>query len=152
MAMTLDSTLITASAVAFGSVVGAIATIATTWITQRNQSIRGHLEWNHRERESLYGEFIKEAARLAADALHHSLDEPEKLVALYGVLGRIRLLSGQQVLREAEECVRQIVHLYAEPNLTPAQFQDALDGNTFDPIKNFSTACRQELSQPVPFQ
>ena len=96
---------------AFGSLVGAAATVATTWITQRNQAIRGHFEWNLREREALYGEFIKEASRLAVDALHHSLDDPEKFVALYGVLGRIRLISSDEVLQQAEQCVRQIVDL-----------------------------------------
>ncbi len=150
--MTFDSALVAASAAAFGSLVGAAATIATTLITQRNQAIRGHLEWNVRERESLYGDFIKEASRLAVDALDHSLDEPEKLVAVYGVLGRIRLLAGEHVLREAEQCVRQIVDLYSKPNLTPQQIHNALDERSFDPVKNFSSACREELNKLVRFQ
>src|SRR5262249_18427545 len=117
--MAVDTTLITASAAALGSLVGAAATVATTWMTQRSQFIRGHTEWKLRERESLYGDFIKEASRLAVDALDHTLDEPEKLVALYGTLGRIRLISGDQVLHEAEECCRLIFELYSQPNLTP---------------------------------
>ena len=148
--MTLDSTLITASAVAFGSLVGAAATVATTWISQRNQAIRGHLEWNLHEREALYGEFIKEASRLAVDALNHSLDEPAKLVTLYGVLGRIRLLSGEHVLQQAEQCVRQIVERYSQPNLTPQQIRNTIDQPQFDPVKNFSEACRRELTKLVP--
>ena len=150
MPMTLDSTLATASALAFGSLIGAAATVATTWITQRNQALRSHLEWNLREREALYGEFIKEASRLAVDALHHSLDEPEKLVALYGVLGRIRLLAGEHVLQQAELCVQQIVDLYSKANLTLQQIHEAIDAHQFDPVKNFSSACRQELSKLVP--
>ena len=151
MPVTFDSTFTTASALAFGSLIGAAATVATTWITQRNQALRSHLEWNLREREALYGEFIKEASRLAVDALYHSLDEPEKLVALYGVLGRIRLLAGEHVLQQAEQCVQTIVDLYSEPNLTPQQIHEALDARKFDPVKNFSSACRQELSKLVPF-
>src|SRR5262245_66306264 len=143
--MTVDSALIAATAAAVRSLVGAAATIATTWMTQRTQIIRGHMEWKLRERESLYGEFIKEASRLAVDALDHTLDEPEKLVALYGTLGRIRLLSGDQVLREAEECCGQIFELYSQPNLTAAQVREALIAHRFDPIKRFSTACRVEL-------
>jgi hypothetical protein len=149
--MTLDGTLITAGAAAFGSLVGAVATVSTTWFTQRNQAIRGNLEWNLRERESLYGEFITEASRLAVDALYHSLEEPEKLVALYGILGRIRLLAGEHVLQEAERCVEQIVNLYSQPNLTSQQIYDALHGHRFDPVKCFSAACRQELIQLVPY-
>lgn len=148
--MTFDSALLTASAAAFGSLVGAAATIFTTWITQRHQAIRGSVEWNLRERAAVYGEFIKEASRVAADALQHSFDEPEKLVALYGVLGRIRLISGDEVLCEAEECVRQIVSLYSQPNLTPEQIRYALQEHRFDPIQGFSSACRGELQKTVP--
>jgi hypothetical protein len=148
--MTIDSTLLTASAAALGSLVGAAATIATTWMTQRTQMIRGHTEWKLRERESLYGEFIKEASRLAVDALDHSLDEPEKLVALYGTLGRIRLISGDQVLHEAEECIRKIFELYARPNMSPDQFRQELHAHRFDPLKSFSTACRAELLGSTP--
>jgi len=148
--MTVDSALLTASAAAVGSLVGAAATIATTWMTQRTQIVRGHMEWKLRERESLYGEFIKEASRLAVDALDHTLDEPEKLVALYGTLGRIRLISGDQVLHEAEECCRQIFELYSRPNLTPLQFREELDAHRFDPVKKFSAACRAELLRSTP--
>jgi hypothetical protein len=148
--MTVDSALLTASAAAVGSLVGAAATIATTWMTQRTQIVRGHMEWNLRERESLYGEFIKEASRLAVDAMDHTLDEPEKVVALYGILGRIRLISGDQVLHEAEECCRQIFELYSRPNLTPLQFREELDAHRFDPVKKFSAACRNELLQLAP--
>jgi hypothetical protein len=148
--MTLDSALLTAGAAAFGSLIGAAATVLTTWITQRHQAIRGSVEWNLRERAAVYGEFIIEASRVAADALQHSFDEPEKLVALYGVLGRIRLISGDEVLREAEGCVRQIVSLYSQPNLTPEQIRDALEEHRFDPMQGFSSACRRELQKTVP--
>ena len=148
--MTVDTTLVTATAAAVGSLVGAAATIAAAWMTQRSQLIRGQAEWKLRERESLYGEFIKEASRLAVDALDHSLDEPDKLVALYGTLGRIRLISGDQVLHEAEECCRQIFELYSRPNMTPEQFRQELDAHRFDPVKGFSAASRVELLQLAP--
>ena len=148
--MTIDSTLVTASAAAVGSLVGAAATIAAAWMTQRSQLIRGHTEWKLRERESLYGDFIKEASRLAVDAPDHSLAEPEKLVALYGTLGRIRLISGDQVLHEAEECCRQIFELYSQPNLTEAQVREALIAHRFGPVKRFSAACRTELLRSTP--
>ena len=58
----MNSTVVTAMAAALGSLVGAAASIATTWITQRTQTIRAHSEWKLRERESLYKEFITEAS------------------------------------------------------------------------------------------
>ena len=63
----MTSTVVTAMAAALGSLVGAAASIATTWITQRTQTIRAHSEWKLRERESLYKEFITEASRLAVE-------------------------------------------------------------------------------------
>ena len=98
----MNSTVVTAMAAALGSLVGAAASIATTWITQRTQTIRAHSEWKLRERESLYKEFITEASRLTVDALAHCLERPDQLMALYGILSRIRLMSGEEVVRRAK--------------------------------------------------
>src|SRR5271166_1570242 len=131
----MDSTLITASAAALGSLVGAAASIGTTWMAQRTETLRGYNEWKLREREALYGEFITEASRLAVDALVNSLDRPDKFVALYGILGRIRLMSGDNVLHEAEACLRRIVDLYQKPNLTSDQIRSAFESDNLDPLK-----------------
>ncbi len=106
---------------------------------------RGYTERKLRERESLYGEFITEASRLAVDALVHSLEQPDKLVTLYGILGRIRLISGEEVLGEAEDCCRRIVDLYSRPNMTSEQIRAVFEANKLDPLKDFSAACRAEL-------
>jgi hypothetical protein len=141
----MDTTILAAMAAAVGSLAGAAASVATTWITQRMQTTRANLERKLRERESLYSEFLTEASRLAVDATVHSLDRPEQLVTIYGLLSRIRLISSNEVLMEAEGCVRRIVVLYRRPNLTPDQFHTALDTNELDPLKEFSAACRTEL-------
>jgi hypothetical protein len=122
--MKMDSTAVTAMAAALGSLVGASASVATTWISQRTQAIRANSEWKLRERESLYADFVSEASRLAVDAAMHSLERPDQLVALYGILSRIRLISGDEVLGKAEACCRRIVELYRRPNLTSDQFRD----------------------------
>jgi hypothetical protein len=144
----VDSTAVAATAAALGSLLGASASVATTWLTQRGQVARANLEWKLRQRESLYMEFVAEASRLAVDAVLHSLDRPDQLVVLYGVLSRIRLVSGDEVLARAEECCRRIVDLYRRPNLTADQFRAALEAKEFDPLKEFSTACRSELLTP----
>ena len=141
----MDSTVVTAMAAALGSVVGACASIAATWISQRTQTTRANAEWKLRERESLYKEFMMEASRLVADALAHSLEQPDQLVALYGILNRIRLLSGEEVLCQAEDCCRRIVQFYRRPNMTLEQIHAAYDTNQFNPLKDFSAACRREL-------
>jgi hypothetical protein len=144
----MNPTLVTATAAALGSLVGATASIATTWITQRTQTIRAHSEWKLRERESLYKEFITEASRLAVDALSHSLERLDQLMALYGILSCIRLMSGEEIVRQGEACCYRIIELYGRPNLTTDQIRTAAESHDFDgldPLKQFSTACRNEL-------
>jgi hypothetical protein len=135
----------TALAAAVGSLVGAAASVATTWITQRRQSMREYAAERLRERESLYGEFITEASRLVVDALAHSLERPETFVKLYGIMGRIRLVCGDRILAEAEDCGHRIVKLYSKPNLTAEQIRAAFEVDKVDPLKAFSLACRAEL-------
>jgi len=141
----MDSTVVTALAAALGSLVGATASIGTTWISQRRQSIRASAEWKLRDHESLYKEFIMEASRLFGDAMVKSLERPDQLVGLYGILSRIRLISGDEVLSKAVGCCHRIVELYRRPNMTADQIRAAFEANEFDPLKEFSAACRMEL-------
>ena len=97
------------------------------------------------ERECLSGEFIKEASHLVVDALAHSLERPEAFVTLYGILGRIRLTCGERILAEAETCCRRIVELYLKPNMTVEQIRASFEADEFDPLKAFSTVCREDL-------
>ena len=141
----MNSTVVTALAAALGSLVGATVSIGTTWISQRRQSIRASAEWKLRDHESLYKEFIMEASRLFGDAMMKSLERPDQLVGLYGILSRIRLISGDEVLSKAVGCCHRIVELYRRPNMTAEQIRAAFEANEFDPLKEFSAACRMEL-------
>jgi hypothetical protein len=42
-------------------------------------------------------------------------------------------------------CCHRIVGLYRRPNMTAEQIRAAFDLNEFDPLKEFSAACRMEL-------
>jgi hypothetical protein len=141
----MNSTIIPAIAAACGSLVGAAATIVTTWITQRTQRVHAEREAKLRDRQALYGEFITEASRLTIEALSHSLEQPDTFVKLYGILGRIRLVTADSILAAAEACTRQLVDLYAKPNLTVDQIRVAFERDRLDPIRDFSVACREEL-------
>jgi hypothetical protein len=141
----MDSSLVTATAAALGSLVGASASVVTTWITQRTQDARARREVNHREREAIYGEFVMEASRLTVEALSHSLEQPEALAKLYGILARIRLVATDPVLTAAEVCSRRIIDLFSGPNMTVEQIRTSFKREQLDPIKDFSTAARSEL-------
>ena len=141
----MNSTIIVAIAAACGSLVGAAATIVTTWITQRTQSNRAERDAKLRVREALYGEFITEASRLTIDAVGHSLESLDTLVKLYSILGRIRLVAADPVLAAAEACCSRLVQLYGQPNMTVEQIRVAVERDRFDPMRDFSVACRTEL-------
>ena len=141
----MNSTIITAIAAACGSLMGAAATIVTTWITQRTQMAHAEREAKLRERQTLYSEFITEASRLTIEALSHSLEKPDTFVTLYAVLSRIRLVAADSVLDAAEACCRQLVDLYAKPNMTVEQIRVAIERDRLDPIRDFSVACRKEF-------
>jgi hypothetical protein len=141
----MDQNLITAMAGVLGSVSGASAAIATTWISQKSQTIRERAKSETRKREVLYGDFITEASQRLANAFDHSLDSPETLVKLGAILGRIRLVSSDAVLTAAEECFDRIIDLYAKPNRTIAEVFTTLHSGEFEFLKRFSDACRVEL-------
>ena len=141
----MNANLITALAAVLGSVAGASAAIATTWISQTSQTRRERAKSEMRKRETLYGEFITEAARLLSDAFDHTLDKPETLVKLYAILGRIRLVSSDAVFNAAEECSNRILDVYATPNRTVHELIAAIRSDEMAFLKKFSDACRVEL-------
>jgi hypothetical protein len=141
----MESSMVTTSAALLGSLMGAAASIATTWMTQRTEAVRSQVETKLRDRQTLYGEFISEASRLTVEALSQSLEKADTFVKLYGVLGRIRLIAPDSVLAAAEACVHEIADVYARPNMTIEQIRMAFERDHFDPVKEFSGVCRAEL-------
>ena len=133
----------------FGSLVGASASIGTTWLTKRTELVRTTAERKLRERESLYNQFLTEASRVAVHALTHSFDGPDQIVALYGILSRIRLVAGSAVVREGEKCCVRILTMYGKPSMTADELRGVIalanDLAELDPLKAFSNACREEL-------
>jgi hypothetical protein len=139
-----DVTMNPAIAALFGSLVGALGSSASTWITQRHADQRDLLAKRIFHRVQLYSEFITESTRVLVDALENNFKDPNKLIAAYALLNRIRLTASKEVFASAESVVREIVKDYSEPNLTPEQIRSkALQGN--DPLKQFSETCRAEL-------
>lgn len=144
----MDPSLTAGLAAIFGSVVGAFASIASTWMTQRIQKERERAQQELHRRETLYSEFISETSRLTADAFRNSLDRPENLCNIYAILSRMRLVASDPVYREAEKCCDYVVATYLQPNLTVQQICDRLRVAEH-PIRKFACICRIELEQFV---
>ncbi|MBX9631126.1 MAG: hypothetical protein K2X67_11455 [Burkholderiales bacterium] len=143
--MIIDSTNVPAVAVLMGSLVGASATVATAWFSQRTLHKRDLLQAETRKREALYGEFIGECAKLLMDSFIHTLDHPDKLLPMYALLNRIRLCGSPAVLAEAERLLRLITEQYFAANLTVEDLRELAGSEEADPLRAFGEACRAEL-------
>lgn len=126
-----------------GSAVGAMATILTGWVRQRRQDRALVTSRTVSKREKLYKSFLEEASRLYADALVRDQSEISELVDLYGLIGRMKILSSNEVIEAAEKVGRLILQTYLSPNRTFVDLPELL--NEVDPLRDFSEACRREL-------
>ena len=63
----MDTALIGAFSAVMGSLVGGLTSFLTTYANQRNQSRRDFFSKQISQRETLYTEFINEAARLKSN-------------------------------------------------------------------------------------
>jgi hypothetical protein len=142
----VNPNIVTGGAVVLGSLVGALASLASTWFTLRYQGRRDHLARQISRREALYSNFVSEAARMYSDALVHTMDAPQSMATLWGLLAHIRLSGSQTVLDAAERIATAIIEQYRAPNLTAEEIRDRFLTNG-DPLKEFSLAGRMELEE-----
>jgi len=126
-----------------GSTTGALATILTGWVTQRRRDRALLTARTVAKRQKLYKTFIGEASRRYADALVKDKSEISELVDLYALIGRMKILSSDDVIAAAEKVGRLILQTYLAPNRTIVDLPELL--NEVDPLREFSEACRQEL-------
>jgi len=140
----MNSAYISAFAALAGSGIGAVASFATTWLTQDAQHRARRVAQAMTRRERLYGKFIEEASKLFTDALTHQLDDPSKFVRLYALIGRLRLCAPTNVIARAEEVMQHIVETYYLPN---RDFNDPEDRqrDDLDVLRAFSETCREDL-------
>src|SRR4029077_7381620 len=146
----MDTSLIPAMAGVLGSLAGGSATVATAWITQKTLTRRELNVRDMRQRERLYADFIAECAKLLIDAFTHTLEDPEKLLALYALTNRIRLTASQPVLAEAERLLSHIADQYFSQNLTVQEMRQLALSSNPAPLKAFGEPCRAELKSIRP--
>ena len=97
----MDAAYVSALAALAGSAIGALASLATTWLTQHAQARTTLRLQDRARREALYGEFIREASKLFVDAFEHELDDPSKLLQLYAIVSTIRLFGQPRTVAAA---------------------------------------------------
>ncbi len=93
---------------------------------------------------SLYKEFIEEAAKCYIDALLQEKPDIPSVVVLYAKMSRMRVVSSDQVIESAEQLIGQIINTYSAPAKTFTELQ-AIKFESLDIIRNFSEKCRAEF-------
>jgi hypothetical protein len=145
----MNDAYISALAALAGSGIGALASIGTTWLTQRHQVRSQRLAQISARLEQVFGEFIDQASRLFADALTHQLDGPSKLVPLYATMGKLRLYASNATVVCADHVMARIMDAYYGPNIN-FETQRIQKAENYDVLRDFITACQTELKAYAP--
>ena len=145
----MDSAYLSAFAALAGSAIGSMTTLAASWLTQRHQFAAQQLAHDIGRREELYKEFIEEASACYADAFAHEEEDAAKLVRLYALVSRMRVLSSSAVIEQADNVMRLIIETYASPNRPFRDILQRMEGGTLNPLQDFSEVCRSELATGV---
>jgi hypothetical protein len=126
-----------------GSAFGAVSTIITNWAARRREDRARRHSRSVDKREELYKSFIEETSRLYADALVSEKSEISKLVDMYALIARMKILSSDAVVEAAEKAGLLIIQTYVAPNRTFVDVPEFI--KEMDPLRAFSEACRREL-------
>lgn len=98
----MEAAYVSAFAALAGSALGALTSIATSWLSQWVQ-FKTRLQSSALEaRQELYRTFIEEASRTYAHALEHEEAHSSNLVNLYALVSRMRITASPQIVESAE--------------------------------------------------
>jgi hypothetical protein len=141
----MDSAYLSTVAALAGSTIGGLTSLGASWLTQHTQFKTQQLSQDRLRREELYSDFIDEAARLYADAYEHNEAAASKMVKLFALVSRMRVLSSPGVVDSADRVIANIIETYLGPNKTFREIPEVLAHAELNPLLAFSNACRDEL-------
>jgi hypothetical protein len=144
----VDTASLSVIAALAGSAIGGATSLAASWLTQRVQFRAQRLAHDIDRREDLYKDFIEQASESYTDAIEHDLAKADvpKLVRLYALVSRMRVLSSQGVIEQADRVMRDIIEKYLGPNKAIREVvADSLKNDRLEPLRDFSSACRDEF-------
>ena len=143
----MDVSIISALAALTGAAVGGLTSGIATWLNHRSQV---RVEWILHEksrRQTLYSDFIDDAAKCYIDALQHDEADIPGLVGLYAKLSAMRALSSKAVIQRAEDVARKILDTYLEPDKNFVELREMAIEGSIDLLRGFSDACRDEFEE-----
>lgn len=150
----MDGGISNGVAAIMGALVGGLASLTSTWVSERTRHKRDLLQREITKRESTYSEFIDHASKLYVTSATHNLNdhdanfesELEGAVSLYGIASRIRLFASDRVIKETEAVLDVILVQYGAENISLHELRERKLKER-DPLKSFSVSCRRELQE-----
>ena len=150
----MDVGLSNGVAAIMGALVGGLASLASTWVSERTRHRRDLLPREITKRETTYSDFIDYASKLYVTSATHNLNDTEAnleaelegAVSLYGIARRIRLFASDRVIKEAEAVLDLILMQFGAENISVDELREKRL-NERDPLKAFSISCRRELHE-----
>ena len=128
-----------------GSVIGGLISGVATWLSQRSQARAGEFTRKLSRRDDLYTDFIVAASKAYGEALVSNEPQIQQLVALYGMISRMRVISSPRIVASAEKITNTTIDTYFAPNHTIRDLTELIKGGkVVDPMKDFSEAVREE--------
>lgn len=128
----MDGGITNGLAAILGALAGGLASVASTWMSERTRHRQDLLQREITKRETTYAEFIDHASKLYVMSATHKLDdnaaniesELEGVVSLYGIASRIRLFASDRVIKEAEAVARSNTHQFGAENISLEELRE----------------------------
>ena len=114
----MDTAYLSALAALAGTAVGGLTSFFGSWLGQSAQAKTQLFLHDKGHRQELYREFIDAASQLLIHALTSDQPDLPKAIAVYALISRMRVISSQKVIEEAERVARLILETYSKPNKT----------------------------------
>jgi len=134
-------------AVFAGSVVVALGTLGSAWLTKKHEARARRASENKVGLQKLYARFIEEASKLYMDALVRDEADASAMVSIYALISRMRMASNANVVENADAVIRTILTTYSRPNKTFPGLQNILLNRKFvDPLLTSWAAATQSSS------
>ena len=148
----MDGGISNGLAAIMGALVGGLASLASTWVSERTRHRQALLQREMTKRETTYSDFIQHASKLFVESATHNLNDGDAnleselagAVSLYGIASRIRLFASEGVIKEAEAVLELILIQFGAENISVEQLREK-KLNESDPLNAFSVSCRREL-------
>ena len=142
----MNSAVLSALSALAGSTIGAISSIATTWLTQIYDSRTRRVSEGIAQREHLFSDFITLASKLYADALTHEAPDPPTLVWLYALKSQMSLFATKATVDwgRTRSCDGSSIPITSQTGISATR--QALEDGGYDLLQDFTSSCRAELA------